>query len=1099
MSRALSLKLQLSSSAVILRVFAMTLLPGFAGVSPAAPSDRVTGPVDVSKVRAVPGNLHRLARPEFDQGAAAADMRMGFMLILFKPAAAQQSELDALLAAQQNPSSPLFHRWLSPEEFGHRFGLSAGDGAQVTAWLRSQGFTVNELARARNWVAFSGTAGQVSRSLHTSVHRFLVNGKMHFANTAEPSVPEALADVVSGFLGLNDFYPEPRVKPAVPEYTSGSYHYLAPDDFATIYDIAPLYQAGADGSGVSIAVVGESDILLSDIHTFRTRYNLPANDPKMTLVGATDPGYDEGAQFEANLDLEWAGAIAPQATLYYVYGQDAFAAIVSAVNTNIAQIVSSSYGACEVEMRPGYWRTIAQQANAQGITLIAASGDSGAAGCETGGYTPFASEGRMADWPAVMPEVTGVGGTEFVEGTGTYWTRTNAADFSSALSYIPETAWNESSSQGLAASGGGTSLFCAKPAWQSGVSPSDNARDVPDVAFSAAGHDAYLITYQGLTYAVNGTSASAPSMAGVVALLNQYQVVNKYQAAPGLGNINPQLYRLAQSAPSAFHDIQSGSNIVPCAQGSPDCITGSFGYKAGIGYDQATGLGSIDVNNLVTQWNTAANGVTVALTVDKTKATLNDTLLATATVFAVGASGTPSGTVQFSANGIPLGVATVTGSGGESQGALTFPLYLLGSGTFVVTAQYSGDAAFSSGGATAKVQVTIPSGQGAAIIPSWPEAVWPSPPDAQGLSWQTVLSLREVAGVPAIVTGFTIDGVSQTLAQYFPSPEIAAGSTLGTTIVFRGLAAPVARTFGFSGMDSTGRTWSRQVTVNYMPLAPGSVPTITAVPLVVAQNTGADPSCQWQVQLTIDEQTGFSLSLLDLMAGGIDLGGSIPSLFGTERLNGWGSLQGTLCFGGITPPVSNDIAVDVSGLVEDVSVFLVGPPANPFQIATDQAAISLVSAAANQPAQAVLAVNVPAQQPWTATILPANRTSGWLSASALSGTGPGQITLTASGTGFEPGAYRAAIVIQSPNAMPQYVNVPVMFVLGPGSTSIASIAGDTSTPGKAAPGIVITIAGSNLANSTDTAAGPPLPFSLDGVSAAVNGIAAPLWRCRQAR
>jgi len=312
MPRAFSLKLQLSSSTVILRVLAMTLLPGFAGVSPAAPWDRVTRPVDIGKVRVVPGNLHRLARPEFDQGPAAGEMRMEYMLILFKAAAAQQSELDALIAAQQNPSSPLFHRWLSPEEFGRRFGLSAGDRGQVTAWLRSQGFAVNELARARNWIAFSGTAAQVSQSLHTPIHRFLVNGKMHFANTAEPSVPEALAEVVSGFLGLNDFYPEPGVKPVVPDYTSGSYHYLVPDDFATIYDIAPLYQAGADGTGVSIAVVGESDVLLSDIRTFRTRYNLPANDPKMTLVGSTDPGYDEGAQFEANLDLEWAGAIAPR-------------------------------------------------------------------------------------------------------------------------------------------------------------------------------------------------------------------------------------------------------------------------------------------------------------------------------------------------------------------------------------------------------------------------------------------------------------------------------------------------------------------------------------------------------------------------------------------------------------------------------------------------------------------------------------------------------------------------------------------------------------------------------------------------------------------
>jgi len=324
------------------------------------------------------------------------------------------------------------------------------------AWLASAGFTLHETGRGRNWIAFSGTAQQILLTLHTPIHRYEVNGKMHFANAAEPSVPEALADVIDGFMGLDDFHPVPLIKFPPPEYNVGSSHYLVPADFATIYDVAPLYQAGIDGTGQSIAVVGEFDVSLSDIRTFRTHYNLAANDPKLILYGA-DPGYMDP---ETNLDLEWAGAVAPKATIYYVYGQDAFTAVVYAISLNVAPVISISYGSCEVGFRPTYWRSIAQQGNAQGITILAASGDAGAAGCDLQSSAPFASCGRMVDFPAVLPEITGVGGTQFVEGSGTYWSSTNLPSLGSALAYIPEAAWNESSpSMGLGSTGGGASLF----------------------------------------------------------------------------------------------------------------------------------------------------------------------------------------------------------------------------------------------------------------------------------------------------------------------------------------------------------------------------------------------------------------------------------------------------------------------------------------------------------------------------------------------------------------------------------------------------------------------------------------------------------------
>ena len=371
-----------------------------------------------------------------------------------------------------------------------------------------------------------------------------------------------------------------------------------------------------------------------------------------------------------------------------------------------------------------------------------------------------------------MPEVTAVGGTQFVEGSGSYWSPTNDANFGSALSYIPEAAWNESGTGGLLSTGGGPSVLYPKPSWQNGPGvPSDNVRDVPDIALSAALHDAYFVTYQGSNGGVGGTSASTPSMAGIVALLNQYQVSKGFQKQPGLGNINPQLYRLAQSAPSAFHDITASNNIVPCGQGSQDCVTGSFGYPAGPGYDMATGLGTIDANALVSHWNTQTNVSLVRIVKSSVTQTVNGSFAVTALVTSASGSGTPTGTVSFSAGStLPLGTATLVARSGQGQAAdIFFPAYLLGSGIFTLAAEYSGDAAFSSGGATTAIQVTIPTGA-AAILPSGPNTVWANPPDALGLSWQTTLNLREVAGVPAILTGFTIDGQAQQLAKYFPSP-----------------------------------------------------------------------------------------------------------------------------------------------------------------------------------------------------------------------------------------------------------------------------------------------------------------------------------------
>ncbi len=1012
------------------------LLSG-AALLTAAPPSRITRAVDASRTVAAPGRVHHLAQAQYDLGAVDPKKQLNYMVMLMKPSRAQQADLDALLVDQQNPSSKNFRQWLTPEQFGGRFGLNSSDQSKVVAWLTAQGFSVDHVARSNNWVAFSGSAAQVSSALHTPIHQFQVYGKTHFANTQVPSIPEALSDVAGGFLGLNDFPAHSNAKVVTPDYTTGNTHYLAPADFATIYDVAPLYAAGIDGTGQSIAIVGESDVLLSDIAAFRSRYGLPVNAPKLFLYG-TDPGYN-GAQVEGNLDLEWAGAIAPKATIYYVYGTSAFIAMEVAVESNQAQVISVSYGSCEIDTAYPGWSSIAQQGNAQGITLLAASGDAGAAGCDSQSAEPFATRGLSVIFPAVLPEVTGVGGTIFVEGTGSYWGATNSGTFGSALSYIPEAAWNESATSGLGSTGGGVSRLYPQPAWQNGAGvPSDNFRHVPDVSFTSAGHDAYFITYLNSNYvSVSGTSCGTPAMAAVVALLNHYQVTNKFQKTPGLGNINPQLYRMAQAAPTAFHDVTTGNNQVQCAQGSPDCLTGSLGYTAGAAYDMATGLGSIDTNVLVTQWNKSVNGVVVTLSTSVAKGTLNDTVQLTAMVTAATGSGTPTGTVNFTWDITPLGSAPLV----NGIATISLPLYVPGisSGTIQLAAEYSGDAAFSSSGTTKTIQVTTPTGV-ASVIPSAPTTVYPQYPDAQGLSWQTSISLSEVAGTPALVTGLTIDGVAQALSQYFPSTAIQPGGTLTANFVFRGLAPPVTRTFVFTGTDPTGLAWSRQVAVNYLPLPTYNYGNVNATPLTAVQNP-ANAACPWSVQMNIDDQGGYGIYLLSyLLVGGVDMSAQIPAIFGTTRMDAWGGLQGTLCFSNITPPATDAIYVQLSnGAFENVSVSFASPPPNPGTLSVSPAAVSIAGAPPSDfiaGTTAKLTVNLSDKtQQWTAAVYPMNRTTSWLSLSQLSGNGPASITLTANSTGFEPGAYRATIVIQSQNAVPQYINVPVMFVLGASSTT----------------------------------------------------------------
>lgn len=588
-----------------------------------AQQDRIAGPVDRLQKVALKGNIHSNANPRFDAGPVDPTMRLDHVMVMLKPSAAQQADLDQLLAEQQDRSSRNYHAWLSPEQFGDRFGLSPNDVAKVVSWLQSEGLAVDEVSRARNWIWFSGTAAQMQAALRTEIRRYQVDGESHFANAAEPSVPAAIGSIVSGFQGLDDFHPKARQSRRVPlsspsarssaspQFTgSGGTHYLVPDDFATIYNLTPLYNSGYDGTGQRIVVAGQSAVDLTDIRVFRALYGLLQNDPQLVLVpGTVDPG-NTNDEDEADLDIEWAGAIARKANIIYVYSPDVRISVSYAIDQNLASVITYSFGLCEQQTPQAlitFTRALAQQANAQGITWLASTGDSGAADCDSVTRNK-ASLGLGVSFPASLPEVTAVGGTQFDDMGGTYWGTSNSSTFASALSYIPEKSWNESDSSGLASGGGGLSKVFTRPLWQAGPGvPSVNLRAVPDVSLSAAGRDGYFVVGGGDLFVSSGTSAAAPAFAGILALVNQYQELNGVETRSGQGNINPNLYSLAQTTPGVFHDITAGDNIVPCVSGTPDCSTGTLGYTAGPGYDLATGLGSVDgfnlAVNLTSQWS----------------------------------------------------------------------------------------------------------------------------------------------------------------------------------------------------------------------------------------------------------------------------------------------------------------------------------------------------------------------------------------------------------------------------------------------------------------------------------------------------------------
>ncbi len=663
------------------------------------PVDRILTPILNDQRIVLAGQRHPLAQPQFLVDKAPPDFRMQRMMLVLAADPVQDAALEEFIGAQQDPGSPYYHHWLTPAQFGERFGVSQNDLDQVMRWLQGYGLEVEGAPVAHRSLVFSGTVAQVEATFHTSIQKYLtqetrnerLQAVQHYANATDPEIPQALAMVVRGVVSLHDFQSAPAHVVA-PKYTlSNGSHLLMPADWATIYDVTPLYGQGINGTGQSIAVLGRVDVELSDVRTFRTNAGLPANDPQVVINGA-DPGYpDSDDEMESSLDVEWAGAIADNATVKFVTSQSGSSDGVAlsaqyAVNNHVAEIVSLSYGQCEAALGSGgnaFWNSTWTQAAAEGMTVLVSSGDSGAAGCDSPSEAT-ATQGRGVNGLCSSPSSTCVGGTEFndTSNPSAYWSASNGPGESSALSYIPESVWNDSSwSGGLWAGGGGASIIYSKPGWQSapGV-PADGKRDVPDVAMHASIEDAYIVEFQGNVLYVSGTSASAPSLASTMALVSQH-------TAGSLGNANPEFYSLANQQLSGggaavFHDTTGGNNSVP----------GVTGFSAGAGYDEATGLGSVDASLLVNHWGSTSS-LNFALTpsVSSVSVVAGSSHTATLTLTAQGgfssavtlsATGAPSGvTVKFSASTITAAsTVTVTISTTTSAAAGNSTITISGSG-----------------------------------------------------------------------------------------------------------------------------------------------------------------------------------------------------------------------------------------------------------------------------------------------------------------------------------------------------------------------------------------------------------------------------------
>ena len=918
------------------------------------------------------GHVHGLAQARFDIGEAPDSLRITSLELVLSKSAAQEAVLKQLLAAQHDPKSAQYHQWLTPAQFGARFGASETTVAALTQWLEANGFQVDGLPASRSWLRFHGTKAQVEATFHTEIHLFEVGGVKHFANVSDPEVPAELAPLIAAIQGLHDFYltssvrtlPLKSVHPQT-TYNGGTNNYIGPTDFATIYNLLPLYQAGDTGKNVTIAIVGASDINATTASAYWTGFGLSSTPTFSSIpvpAGAPYNGQDPGQtndnnENEAYLDVEIAGGLAPGATILLVRDVNVFNAATYIIDKNLGAILNISFGACESSLGSSNAsiRALFQQGASQGITITVSAGDSGAAGCATD-FTQgtLSTTGFAVNGVASTPYNLAVGGTDFDPTQQGDWASGNApGTLANALTHIPEMVWNDSCAnplwaqyQGFAstlafcntttlmgspnpyievAGGGGGLSNCSsvsganctggypQPAWQSGVAgiqgPNAWTRAVPDVSIMSNNWLACAVkhatTCDPSTASVDlfeGTSAAAPAVAAIIALLDQEMST---AASPDgrQGLINTQLYPIgateygspqspngAASACSAslgnnigaacvFYNVTAGNNDEPCQVSgyspglqSSSCtasgaqtngimeISSTPEYQAASGFNLATGLGSINAANLVLAiYLPAPSGLAASSSGQSVNLTWTGEPHATSFNIYQGSQPGQEGSspVQTGATGTS---ATVSGL----QFGQTF--------YFTITAQSALGVSTRSNEALATIVPAAPLGLSATGGNGTVNLTWSATPGASTYSVYQGTSAGGEAVQPAktSVSGTTtqIAGLNNGATYYFKVAAVDAGGTSAQSNEAQATTVPAAPT-GLSATAGNGTvnlTWSAATgTTSYN----------------VYQGTSAGGEAAQPVQTQI---SGTSIAIGGLSNGttyyfkvaGVDAGGASP-------------------------------------------------------------------------------------------------------------------------------------------------------------------------------------------------------------------------------
>ncbi len=814
----------------------MPATPGTACASAAsgpAGASRIVGDWRTGAAVALPAAKAALPLNGTDMGVASPGARLERMLLLLEPAAAQRSALESELEALQSPGSCTYHRWLTAAQFADAYANSAADVAAVAAWLRGAGFTVAPLPAGRGWIEFSGTAGQVEQAFGAPVHALATAGGTRYFVRDAVSVPAALAPLIQGLVSLDGAVsalaltsPEavPTGATAASLDAGGSAAAVTPNALAALLGLDALHAAGTLGTGQQIAIAVRSDVNPQDVAAFRSTFCLPANALQVVAEGA-DPGITQD-QAAATAMASWAGAAAPGAQVVVVPAATTTAT--DGVDLSLAAIVDRRLGgiavvgssACEPELsaaHQAYYGALYRQAAAEGISVVAASGDSGGAACHAAGSDAPVTTGYAVNGLASTPWNTVAG--------------VAASDGSGALR-----AWSAAVGMPGYSSGGGVSAAYALPAWQPALPANGNGRLLPDVALPAAGTEtgglAFCMSGTGdaasCTMVRSGGSAMAAAIfGGVAALLDGKDGAQ--------GNLSPGLYALRSHA-GVFADVQEGSAKLACAPGTPGCEgSGQLGYDAASGYDLATGLGSVHADKLLSAWaspqSTGTGAVTVTLTVvpPAANSTYNPTaqITFTASVGSLTGGTMPTGTVQFfdQSTNANLGAGAVTlATDGTASLPLTSGLALGGNN---IVATYSGDSNYESL-ASGSVTVTTQASSTAMTI-TLPST---TPTVDQNFTATATLTVGTPAAGAVAPTGkvtLNLDGAATTTA----SLATTAGATTAsfTVMVPTGGTHTLQAIYGgdpnYSASTSTpvSLTLTKGVTVTTVTATP---PTLTA-------------------------------------------------------------------------------------------------------------------------------------------------------------------------------------------------------------------------------------------------------------------------------